>query len=149
MNQSDYRIILTSGYNSTYKNIIHISSVKTELVDLRIVDHILEQPNGSLYDYVFLNLYCILNYIKNISYNRLFISHETYDQSFINDLESINESKIIDIDPLLMVLYANDALKINQAIPIKNNQIWCDILKYNNSKNQIPSLKTPWETVFG
>jgi|LakMenE18May11ns_1017448.scaffolds.fasta_scaffold9856407_2 hypothetical protein len=149
MNQSDYRIILTSGYNSTYKNIIHISSVKTELVDLRIVDHILEQPNGSLYDYVFLNLYCILNYIKNISYNRLFISHETYDQSFINDLESINESKIIDIDPLLMVLYANDALKINQAIPIKNNQIWCDILKYNNSKNQISSLKTPWETVFG
>jgi hypothetical protein len=98
---------------------------------------------------VFLNLYCILNYIKNISYNRLFISHETYDQSFINDLESINESKIIDIDPLLMVLYANDALKINQAIPIKNNQIWCDILKYNNSKNQISSLKTPWETVFG
>jgi hypothetical protein len=149
MNQSDYRIILTSGYNSAYKNIIHISSVKTELVDLRIVDHILEQPNGSLYDYVFLNLYCILDYMKNLSYNRLFISHETYDQSFIKDLESINESKIIDIDPLLMVLCADDALKINQAVPIKNNQIWCDILKYNNSKNQIPSLKTPWETVFG
>jgi hypothetical protein len=149
MNQSDYRIILTSGYNSTYKNIIHISSVKTELVDLRIIDHILEQPNGSLYDYVFLNLYCILDYMKDLSYNRLFISHETYDQSFVKDLASINESKIIRIDPLLMILYADDALKINQAIPIKNNQIWCDILKHNNSNYQIASLKTAWEIVFG
>jgi hypothetical protein len=149
MNQSDYRIILTSGYNNTYKNIIHISCIKTELVDLRIIDHILEQPNGSLYDHMFLNLYCILDYVKNLSYHRLFISHETYDQSFVNDLGSINQSKIININPLLMILYADDALKINKAIPIKNNQIWCDILKYNDSNNQISSLKTAWETVFG
>ena len=152
MNKIDYIILSDKTY--PHNNKLYFQQIKPSLLDIRIIKHIISNPDQSSGTYFLLNLYCILKYLEksNIQYDKLIIVDEKYNEKEIIYHKAIyaKESKILRLDPLFCIILKSTCDLFLNNLPVLNIVDWYKTLNFNYNTIFISSNRSisSWEIVF-